>query len=588
MMLIGMLGVSLAQAQNNPTELWAGYDPTSEPLDVTVTQTWDEGALRFERIFFTGETWSGTPVRVFAYRGAPISGTNLPGMLHIHGGGQAASLDWVRYWAGRGYVAVSHDFAGQNGSRDPNITTDWGTAPANMFGGPGGGYSVTPTPRYSCWYHWILVARRAITLIQAHPKTDDTKIGVFGISVGGTLTWMVAGIDPRVKASVPIYGSGQNTYTFPWQGPADPVDANTLKFRNTLESEAYAPLVAQPMLFMNASNDHHGRLDFAMRTLALATACPMLREVYTPRSIHHIEPPEANDLPLWMDFHLKGTGSAWPASPVITATVQGGIPRLTVTPNMGGSVAEVKIYYGLNNQWAPSRFYRTVIPTMASLIWTGAAPVTSTADTIYAFANVRYASGIMLSTRLIKVPVSSLPGTVASLNPQLAINSMENDEAWFWWLAGTDPLNPTALYQSATGPNGEAGFTHVSNGGFSFATNILGDPQFRSTGSDALLIDVKASTLPSPLTVQVTTTFFQPGEVHYFKTNPTIEPSPISGWSTVRLEPNDLRTTGNNPLPDWSNVNFLYLSGTPNGKAMFRNLRWEVGVPVENSGFALE
>jgi acetyl esterase/lipase len=84
----------------NARELWSGYDPRAEPLEIAVAKSWDEGAIRFEQLTFTGETWEGTKVRVFAYRGAPANGALLPGMLHLHGGGQTASLDWVRYWAG--------------------------------------------------------------------------------------------------------------------------------------------------------------------------------------------------------------------------------------------------------------------------------------------------------------------------------------------------------------------------------------------------------------------------------------------------------------------------------------------------------
>src|SRR3954471_2534706 len=93
-------------------ELWAGYDPRAEPLETAVAKSWDEGGIHFEELSFTGETWDGVKVRVFAYRGAPAEGAKLPGILHLHGGGQTASLDWVRYWASRGYVCVCHDFCG--------------------------------------------------------------------------------------------------------------------------------------------------------------------------------------------------------------------------------------------------------------------------------------------------------------------------------------------------------------------------------------------------------------------------------------------------------------------------------------------
>jgi hypothetical protein len=155
-------------------DLWAGYDPRAEPLEIEVAKVWDEGAIRFEQLSFTGETWQGRKVRVFAYRGAPVEGdAKLPGILHLHGGGQTASLDWVRHWAGRGYVCVSHDFCGPGLGRDAEMVTQWGAAPAYMADPSGPRSSLHPTARYNSWYHWILVARRALTLLEDHPRVDS-------------------------------------------------------------------------------------------------------------------------------------------------------------------------------------------------------------------------------------------------------------------------------------------------------------------------------------------------------------------------------------------------------------------------------
>ena len=49
--------------------LWADYDPRAEPLEITVSKSWDEGAIHIEQLAFTGETWQDLKVRVFAYRG---------------------------------------------------------------------------------------------------------------------------------------------------------------------------------------------------------------------------------------------------------------------------------------------------------------------------------------------------------------------------------------------------------------------------------------------------------------------------------------------------------------------------------------
>src|SRR5262245_31092825 len=80
--------------------LWAGFDPRALPLDVEVVKAWDEGDVRLETVYFTGEVFDGQKVRVFGHFGLPkMARGKVPGVLHVHGGGQTANLDWPRFWA---------------------------------------------------------------------------------------------------------------------------------------------------------------------------------------------------------------------------------------------------------------------------------------------------------------------------------------------------------------------------------------------------------------------------------------------------------------------------------------------------------
>ena len=94
-------------------ELWAGFDPRATPLDVEVVKAWDEGDVHLEMVYFTGEVFEGTKTRIFGYFGRPKKAAGkVPGILHVHGGGQTAVLDWPRFWAKRGFVCLSFDFCG--------------------------------------------------------------------------------------------------------------------------------------------------------------------------------------------------------------------------------------------------------------------------------------------------------------------------------------------------------------------------------------------------------------------------------------------------------------------------------------------
>ena len=45
-------------------------------------------------------------------------------------------------------------------------------------------------------------------MLATRPEVDRERIGITGISWGGYLTCIVAGIDDRLKCAVPVYGCG--------------------------------------------------------------------------------------------------------------------------------------------------------------------------------------------------------------------------------------------------------------------------------------------------------------------------------------------------------------------------------------------
>ena len=74
-----------------PDVVWAGFDPRSEPLEIEPLKRWNEHGARYTEFTFTGMTQEGSKVRVYAISAAPIGKHNLPGVLHIHGGGQTVN-----------------------------------------------------------------------------------------------------------------------------------------------------------------------------------------------------------------------------------------------------------------------------------------------------------------------------------------------------------------------------------------------------------------------------------------------------------------------------------------------------------------
>jgi cephalosporin-C deacetylase-like acetyl esterase len=206
-------------------------------------------------LFFDAVSWKGQPTRVFAYYGAPKvqAGTRVPGMVLVHGGGGSAFIPWVKLWVSRGYAAIAMDTCGavsgggfNNHPRDP------------QGGPPGwGGFDQIDEPVTDQWtYHAVADVILAHSLLRSFPEVDPNKTGITGISWGGYLTCIVAGVDNRFKFAAPVYGCGFLGEDSAWlpdfqkMGPE-----KAAKWLSLWDPAVYLPNARMPMLWVDGTND---------------------------------------------------------------------------------------------------------------------------------------------------------------------------------------------------------------------------------------------------------------------------------------------------------------------------------------------
>jgi len=205
-------------------------------------------------LFFEGPPYWGQATRVFAWLGLPDMkpGEKVPGMVLVHGGGGTAFAEWVRLWTGRGYAAIAMDTCG--------CTPGGGHAqrPRHKDGGPegGGGWGQIDWPREDQWtYHAVASAILANSLLRSLPEVDPERIGVTGISWGGYLTSILAGVDPRFKLAVPVYGCGYYLDTLFGASVRNLGDEKTDRWMRWWDPSVYLKDAKMPMLWVTGSND---------------------------------------------------------------------------------------------------------------------------------------------------------------------------------------------------------------------------------------------------------------------------------------------------------------------------------------------
>jgi dienelactone hydrolase len=210
---------------------------------------------------YQGLPYKGKKTRVFAYYATPgsISGNpgsdkNLPGVILIHGGNDHAQVDWVRYWARFGYAALSMDLSGCGSDQKPLPNS----IPINDY------------LNYDLNYHMVANVILAHSLMISFKEVDSNRTAVIGLSVGGQLTCIVAGLDKRFKAAVPVYGCGYLYKNSLFSEKLSQMDkARRNKWIDAFDPSSYLSSVTIPMLFVTGVNDPFYPLDSYQKTYRL-------------------------------------------------------------------------------------------------------------------------------------------------------------------------------------------------------------------------------------------------------------------------------------------------------------------------------
>ena len=211
-----------------------------------------------QEVYYTGEPYHGKPTRVVADLGRPDTGKGpYPAMLLVHGGGGKAFRDWAEHWAKRGYVALAMDTAGC-GPNGPLAEGGPDQSDGTKF------RDFTDAEVREIWtYHAVAAVIRGHSLLASLPEVDRSRIGITGISWGGYLTCIVAGLDDRLKVAVPVYGCGFLGEDSCWKATALAQMRPEARERwlRDFDPSQYLSGVKCPILFLNGSKDFAYPLD---------------------------------------------------------------------------------------------------------------------------------------------------------------------------------------------------------------------------------------------------------------------------------------------------------------------------------------
>jgi len=270
---VGTIALSPLLPKTTP---WNLQDLSKPP-----TYRWLDDQSPIRSLAYEGDSYKGRKTEVFSFYATPGSlagdtakDKNLPAIVLIHGGGGTAFAEWVHMWAKRGYAAIAMDLGGKRldpPQFDPKakelvIVRNKRELKRHPMenAGPDQGHETKfksiGGPINDHWpYHAVANAILAHSLVRSFEEVDESRTAVTGISWGGYTTCIVASLDNRFKAAVPVYGCG-----FLADGESvqrKQIDALgpelNAKWNQLYDPSSYLPACRVPIFFVNGAKDIH-------------------------------------------------------------------------------------------------------------------------------------------------------------------------------------------------------------------------------------------------------------------------------------------------------------------------------------------
>jgi cephalosporin-C deacetylase-like acetyl esterase len=356
-------------------------------LETPVTAEWGEADGLVRPVFYDSEPFKGKPTRVFAYYAKPAGDGPFPAMLLVHGGGGKAFAEWAKLWADRGYVALAMDTSGNgpDGKRLPDGGPDQSDETKfRKFG--------SDEARQMWTYHAVAAVLRGHALLAGLPEVDPQRIGITGISWGGYLTCIVAGIDHRLKVAVPVYGCGFLDHNSVWQEHGrlkDMPDDERRQWVELFDPSRYLTGVQCPIFFVNGTNDFAYPLDSYQKSYNLVKSPRTLRiTVNMPHG--HPQGWAPQEIGAYVDSVLKD-GPALLPSPAIEVAEK----AVSATVADDAKIAVAEFHYTTDGGRWQNRKWKTVPAKIEAGKITATLP---TAEPLVGFFTLKDARGMVVSS----------------------------------------------------------------------------------------------------------------------------------------------------------------------------------------------
>lgn len=355
------------------------------------------GQLLVEEFYINSEHTPGGPNRIYCAIARPERAAGpVPVVLIFHGGGGHASPALALAAARRhpGMAGLAMDYNGQFAPGGGKHVTQWKNVNRESR------LNLVPDLRNWQMYHYVIAARRTLDYLETQSWADAGRIGCVGISYGGWVALILAGVDDRVKGVTTGVSAGGIEFTagrLAQQLRWEPAEQRPLWLAH-YEPLAYAAGTRAGVFLQLCANDQFFWLNGASRHLAALAG--QKGWVVRPNSNHNAGGPELPDTaaPAFLRHVLAG-GPPLPAVTEFHAAPDG--RRFFWRATGPNPITRCVLNWSPGRAVSPGRYWLELPAAGGDGLWSAEVPAEWAGLAAQAYVNIGDDQGVVVSGPLL-------------------------------------------------------------------------------------------------------------------------------------------------------------------------------------------
>lgn len=497
----------------SPVSLWKNFDCETLPLNVeAVEQTAEEGLI-YTHVFFNGIQYEDGTSRIFGLFVHKDVKSKMPALILLGGLGRSFNRAEATYWAKKGYAVLLFDNMGEKEGERYTLYPQ-SVKYANYVYAERHLTNCDTNAKETTWYHWAANTRRAITFLRSQNCVDKRSIGIISSKDMSFAACMVAAFETRLAACAVMFGTCYQDVEITEARQSDQIERAEERERwfAGVAPQSYLMHMSTPFFLCVAANYNQTDLDKtceAMKLIPKDTTWAMWIANRLPDAGGEYF---VKNLEKWLAMHLKRQEEPVKVPSTSFRVINGKLNVIVRVPD-DDKTQDVVVYVAREASKPSVRNWtKTALQKLADGVYRAEVDVFDNKQSCYAFCNLRYKGGLVLSGNMAQID----PEALGNVRLAKRTKTIFNDSMGMGTFKIYDPLggaeatfNRNRSLKIESGPNGIKGIC-----GRDFATFALNDAKFVKSEDSVLVFDV-FSKEPQDLCVTIVSDYGQEQQKEY-------------------------------------------------------------------------